>query len=941
MTRHRVYRAESLPREASLLRNSGLLLRALASVAGTLGAWLALGAVAVAPGISVTSRVGFLPPWWVLGLLAVVFSSLIFGAGLSRVRVVPLFGALACGLPWIPGAVPAALVAWQGVWAVIVWAGVAVAVVAAEPVRHFVGLRKRLNDPARAPWLAAIAAALLFLALWRGPARWLPAGDEPHYLVITQSLLSDGDLKIENNHQRGDYARYHTSPLKPDFLRRGVDREIYSVHAPGLPAVISPAFGIAGYPGAVLFIVIGCALGTALAWRLGWELTGHTTAAWVGWAGLVSAAPIAAHAYTVYPDGLSGVLVLVGVFAFVRARGTSTWPLVAGGVALAMLPWMHTRNSVAAAALGVAIVARIVVAPRRLAVFVTAPMVSATAWLASFKIIYGTFDPSAPYGGYADSSLQNLARGVPGLLFDQQFGAFTTAPVLIAGLVGTLVLLRGRRDRPVAVASSHGSVSEGSASADACPWPALGAAVLITFVSSLLVAAAYHMWWGGLSAPARFLVPVLWLAPIGLATAWATLRHPAARAGWLALLVLSAVHTGVMSFGGTGLLMFAGRAPYGRAQEWMTRAVDFSSAFPNLHRDTPGVALALTMVWLLTALVWWLAMRFVGATRARASAFAVPGAVVTVSLALEIAWALSGAPPLRVDASRQAALAAVWTDGVGVVLGATELNGRPVSVGVHAVDGVLPLLELTTSARTALSGGQLASLGSLPAGWYRIKLPSAERQDGRVRVEVGRGGLLRDVALRDLPVGQDGRAYIDVSFPLTIDALSVWGADGAPATGCTVSPLRLASHATQLLHDPALVGRRYGDVDVFFTSDAQYPERTGIWVKAGGAVPLVVQSSASGAPVTLRLRNGPKPNAVQLWSGPWRQALELAPNQEADFEWPWGVSRRTEGDQSVAGAYEQSPARVLNVQASTAFRPIDYEPASQDPRRLGVWVEFR
>ena len=43
----------------------------------------------------------------------------------------------------------------------------------------------------------------------------MPGGDEPHYLVITQSLLYDGDLKIENNHQRGDYRAYYGGDLPP------------------------------------------------------------------------------------------------------------------------------------------------------------------------------------------------------------------------------------------------------------------------------------------------------------------------------------------------------------------------------------------------------------------------------------------------------------------------------------------------------------------------------------------------------------------------------------------------------------------------------------------------------------------------------------------------------------------------------------------------------
>ncbi|WP_410960367.1 hypothetical protein, partial [Salmonella sp. SAL4431] len=57
---------------------------------------------------------------------------------------------------------------------------------------------------------AMLAAALTLLVSGAAAARLtgtvlFPAGDEPHYLVIAQSLWRDGDLKIENNHQRLDY----------------------------------------------------------------------------------------------------------------------------------------------------------------------------------------------------------------------------------------------------------------------------------------------------------------------------------------------------------------------------------------------------------------------------------------------------------------------------------------------------------------------------------------------------------------------------------------------------------------------------------------------------------------------------------------------------------------------------------------------------------------
>ena len=54
-------------------------------------------------------------------------------------------------------------------------------------------------------------------------------GDEPHYLIITQSLLRDGDIRIENNHQRGDYRAYFAGELPPHSVRLGRNGQMYSI----------------------------------------------------------------------------------------------------------------------------------------------------------------------------------------------------------------------------------------------------------------------------------------------------------------------------------------------------------------------------------------------------------------------------------------------------------------------------------------------------------------------------------------------------------------------------------------------------------------------------------------------------------------------------------------------------------------------------------------
>src|SRR6202043_3025198 len=103
-----------------------------------------------------------------------------------------------------------------------------------------------------------------------------------HYLVITQSLLVDHDLKIENTHRRGDYRAYYQGELKPDYLQRGANGEIYSIHAPGLPAIVALPFALFGYPGVVAFLALVSACGSLVTWTAVWRVTSDVAASWFG-----------------------------------------------------------------------------------------------------------------------------------------------------------------------------------------------------------------------------------------------------------------------------------------------------------------------------------------------------------------------------------------------------------------------------------------------------------------------------------------------------------------------------------------------------------------------------------------------------------------------------------------------------------------------------------
>src|SRR5689334_24111820 len=211
--------------------------------------WVSLGSLTDANSPA-ASRLGILPsPWWLVGAFVV---AAVVGLAAGHRRGTLLWLSAITLLPWMPIPIPTAALIWTGSLKWWVWSAVAVALVA--PVRRAAIWPGLLRDSRRAPVIAATLAACTYALTASRVFPQLPAGDEPHYLVIAQSLLTDGDLQIENNHRRGDYEAYYPGPLKPDYLTRGRNGQIYSVHAPGLPVVIAPAFAMLGYPGVLAFL---------------------------------------------------------------------------------------------------------------------------------------------------------------------------------------------------------------------------------------------------------------------------------------------------------------------------------------------------------------------------------------------------------------------------------------------------------------------------------------------------------------------------------------------------------------------------------------------------------------------------------------------------------------------------------------------------------------
>jgi hypothetical protein len=169
-----------------------------------IAAWCSFGALGIAGASSVSARIALLPPWWLLPILVAAAWVVVRACRFSSAQLSPLFVSALVVLPWLPIPVPSVALLWTGGLIPLVWVAVVVGAISTRSG----GIKQRwTTDPRRAPIVVAAISIVVYgmVSWWLSPR--LPGGDEPHYLVITQSLLRDGDLRIENNHRRGDYLK--------------------------------------------------------------------------------------------------------------------------------------------------------------------------------------------------------------------------------------------------------------------------------------------------------------------------------------------------------------------------------------------------------------------------------------------------------------------------------------------------------------------------------------------------------------------------------------------------------------------------------------------------------------------------------------------------------------------------------------------------------------
>jgi hypothetical protein len=571
-----------------------------------------------------------------------------------------------------------------------------------------------------------------------------PQGDEPHYLMVADSLLHDRDVAVERDFAEGRYRPFHPEPLVPHYRVRGRDGVIYSMHAVGLSVLVLPAYAVAGYAGASFFMALLAAF-LAREFR---ELAASVledrevadAAAWM----VALSPPLIHYAGLVFTE-VPAACVAAVVLRRHKVVGVGLRPALAAGLAVAVLPWLNVRYLLLSAILlTVCLAAR---PPWRNVLALVVPGALSAAAIASyFFALYGFFDPRLVYGRRPEFSVRLLPEGLPGLLLDQEFGLLVYAPTLVLAVPGVIALYRRS--------------------------PRLAVVAMAMAASVILVAGAWPMWRGGFNPPGRFLVPLLPILALCCAATVGRVRSAA-----LALLLGFGLWTGLT----------------GAAQpRWVHRDRDgtaplfrVQSGAEEWTRLLPGYVLAETAAdRARLAAVWVLVLgAAVVARRGQATPASLGVGCLVLVASAAVASRLSTAAPTARDAVRVVGRAALelpagpWTSAYEARWDASRLSWAGVYEPHRHPDGAplgerLPLppaeYDLHLDTRAGWPGGAIPTVDvrSRAARLATVVLESGEKGlRGRFTVPAGadeislflRGGgplAVERVVLRVQPQGR-------------------------------------------------------------------------------------------------------------------------------------------------------------------------------------------
>ncbi|MHB1356109.1 MAG: glycosyltransferase family protein [Anaerolineae bacterium] len=273
---------------------------------------------------------------------------------------------------------------------------------------------------------------------------WRPTGDEPHYLVITKSLVYDHDLDLRNNYEQGPDIPHVV--VRPDGTWR-------PTHDIGLPLVMCLPFILGNEFGVYVMLSIIAALIGCNIFLFAFELTHRLSISILAWLFTAFLPPGFFYAFQLYPEMLGALLLLWSARLLTRDNLTNPqWSLV--GFFAACMPWLVARFAtltVLITLIGLYSIYRQNRHNRQAAIqhvlcLILPSIAISIIYLFFLQHYYGRPSPMAmhPGPGYVaiNTNILGYLQLLVGWLIDQRMGLLLFSPVLFMVFAGLFQLYR-------------------------------------------------------------------------------------------------------------------------------------------------------------------------------------------------------------------------------------------------------------------------------------------------------------------------------------------------------------------------------------------------------------------------------------------------------------------------------------------------------------------
>ena len=265
-------------------------------------------------------------------------------------------------------------------------------------------------------------------------------GDEPFYLITTQSLIEDRNLDLRRQYELHSYKSFFDHP--DGLWTQSSAREngkLLSPHNPGLSIFIIPGFKFGGLIGVQIQMMVVASLTFSLAYILLVRVTGRL---WISWLATITvAATSTAFIYSteIYPEFPAALLLIISLLIIQRASQSSTWQAIGLLLCLSAMVWLGVKYAPLAGL--VAIWGFWRMNPSERGIFLVSTTLSASlfAWFHldtfggltpySVNLVYAGDGTISILGDHFDFT-KRLYRPL-GLFVDQRFGIARWAPILL------------------------------------------------------------------------------------------------------------------------------------------------------------------------------------------------------------------------------------------------------------------------------------------------------------------------------------------------------------------------------------------------------------------------------------------------------------------------------------------------------------------------------